>query len=624
MARKKTQSPAQACQAHRPAVLSPGSLSRLLCKPPPQNAVTCCSARKLHRRPLPFSGLREVGVPTEGWSFLTDAALRPYWGPDKGPLNHPLSQHNHVLIQFGRSLKANGLCDEYDVSRERAGPFHCRNADAGDFKMRALGTPLTVYLTLCSIFFCAGAGAMDKSSNDVDLSKRPGAAKGQLLKPGAKVVFFGDSITRNGVKPGGYIRLMSETLEQTYPDRPVKLIGAGKSGNKVTDLQGRLQRDVLKQNPDLVVIYIGINDAWHWTRPHPRTGAKRDGTTAEKYEAALRNIIQQIQAQNAKVVLCTPSVIGEELELANPNNQRLDAFAAICRKVASEMGCSLVDLRKAFITYLKENNPTRATKGILTRDTVHLNDKGNQFVAQQIVKGLTTDDRKEANLPRQNLHIYLLIGQSNMAGRAPFTDEEGGPVERCYLLDGEGQWEPAQNPLNRHSTIRKDLSMQKLGPGYSFAKTMLNKNKDISIGLVVNAKGGSKIEEWGKGTPFYKDALRRVKVAQKSGALRGILWHQGESNSKNPTGYLEKLKALIADLRNDLGMADLPFIAGQINNIPAINDQIAKLPEVLPFTGFASSKGLKAKDRWHFDSTSVKLLGMRYANEMQKVQLKLH
>jgi hypothetical protein len=217
-------------------------------------------------------------------------------------------------------------------------------------------------------------------------------------------------------------------------------------------------------------------------------------------------------------------------------------------------------------------------------------------------------------------HIYLLIGQSNMAGRAPITDKESGPIKGCFLLNGEDAWEAAENPLNRYSTIRKGLDMQKLNPGYGFAEAMIEKNSKTSIGLVVNAKGGSKIEEWSKGTKFYAEAIRRTKEAQKTGTLKGILWHQGESNEGNPDGYLEKLTTLITDLRKDLDMPDLPFVAGQVNNVPAINDQIAKLPKSLPATGFVSSDGLKAMDRWHFDNASMKLLGTRYAEEILKLQ----
>lgn len=221
--------------------------------------------------------------------------------------------------------------------------------------------------------------------------------------------------------------------------------------------------------------------------------------------------------------------------------------------------------------------------------------------------------------PKDKLHIYLLIGQSNMAGRAPFTKEESGAIARCYLLNGENKWGPAKNPLNRYSTIRKGLGVQKMNPGYTFAQTMTSKNKAISIGLIVNAKGGSSIRRWTKKSRFYKDALRRTKIAQKTGTLKGILWHQGESDERDAK-YLDKLKSLVKNLRSDLGMPNLPFVAGQVNNVKLINDQIAQLPSVMPSTGFTSSDNLKTMDRWHFDAKSMKLLGKRYAEAMLKIQ----
>ena len=221
---------------------------------------------------------------------------------------------------------------------------------------------------------------------------------------------------------------------------------------------------------------------------------------------------------------------------------------------------------------------------------------------------------------QNKLHIYLLIGQSNMAGRAPLTKDDTKPIQGAWLLNKDDVWEVATNPLNRYSTIRKGLGMQKLNPGYTFTKEMLQKNKEIEIGLVVNAKGGTKIEQWAKGTKFYKEAIRRTKMAGRTGTLKGILWHQGESNQGNPEAYLKQLITLVEDLRKDLGMPELPFIAGQVNDLPAINGEITQLPKKLPHTGFVHSKGLKAMDRWHFDTKSMKLLGERYPEEMDKVQ----
>ena len=214
-----------------------------------------------------------------------------------------------------------------------------------------------------------------------------------------------------------------------------------------------------------------------------------------------------------------------------------------------------------------------------------------------------------------------------MAGRAQVEDEHAGVIEGCFLLGPQGEWEPASNPLNRHSTIRKGIDMQRLNPGYGFAKAMRKANSEVSVGLVVNAKGGSKIEEWEKGTHFYDEALRRVREARKNGVLKGILWHQGESNSREPYSYLEKLKGLIAGLREDLGQENLPFVAGQVFYNPetkpltkAINKEIARLPEVVPNTGYVSSEGLTTFDNTHFDVPSTVVLGERYAEEMLKLQ----
>lgn len=228
-----------------------------------------------------------------------------------------------------------------------------------------------------------------------------------------------------------------------------------------------------------------------------------------------------------------------------------------------------------------------------------------------------------ASAPK-DLHIYLLIGQSNMAGRAPIPDDAAGVLERCYLLNDKNQWEPAKNPLNRYSTIGKGVGMQKLGPGYGFAKSMLEHDKNIRIGLVVNARGGSKIDQWLGKSKYYWGARGRMKVAMQSGQVKGILWHQGESDSGAPEDYLEKLKVLIGNLRGDLGDADLPFVAGQIANSPAqpINDEIARVPEVVHATGVARSKGLTTQDRWHFDTKSQLLLGRRYAEQMIRLQQK--
>ena len=219
-------------------------------------------------------------------------------------------------------------------------------------------------------------------------------------------------------------------------------------------------------------------------------------------------------------------------------------------------------------------------------------------------------------------HLYLLIGQSNMAGRAAIPPGDAAPLPNAWLLTKEGAWEPAKPPLNIHSTIRKGAGMQKLNPGTQFAADMLAAYPGTSIGLIVNARGGSKIGQWDKSQKFYQDAVLRTRQAMKSGTLKGILWHQGESNNSDPD-YLTHLKALVSNLRSDLGDPNLPFIVGQINaskkNYP-VNDHLLKLPTVLKGTACVSSKGLTTTDAWHFDAASQKLLGERYAQAMVGLQ----
>jgi hypothetical protein len=219
----------------------------------------------------------------------------------------------------------------------------------------------------------------------------------------------------------------------------------------------------------------------------------------------------------------------------------------------------------------------------------------------------------------ENLHVYLLIGQSNMAGRAKITDKEKEIPKGVLLLNASNDWEPATHPFNQYSTIRKDIKLQNLGPGYQFAKSMLEITPDVSLGLIVNARGGSSIKEWEKGKPFYLDAVKRALIAKKSGQLKGILWHQGESDAGDKE-YLSKLTVLVENLRADVGEPSLPFVAGEVNNVPLINDQIAELPNKVKHTAVVSSEKLKAYDRWHFDTASILLMGERYAKAMGELQ----
>ena len=202
------------------------------------------------------------------------------------------------------------------------------------------------------------------------------------LKQGDRIVFFGDSITAGAVKPQGFITLITDSIKATHPDLGIETFGAGVSGNKVPNLQARLDRDVLSKKPTIVFIYIGINDVWHWRKN--KEGELAGGTTTEAFESGLKDIIAKINAAGARVILCTASVIGEKTDGSNERDVMLDEYCEISRKVATETDSQLVDLRKAFLEYLKANNPDNLPKGILTGDGVHLNPAGNRFVATEM------------------------------------------------------------------------------------------------------------------------------------------------------------------------------------------------------------------------------------------------
>lgn len=208
----------------------------------------------------------------------------------------------------------------------------------------------------------------------------------QPLKKGDRIVFLGDSITQAGVKPHGYVTVLSEAIKTAHPDLGIETFGAGISGNKVPNLQARLEKDVLAKKPTLVFIYIGINDVWHWKKN--KEGVMAGGTTKEIFESGLKDIIARINAAEARVILCTPSVIGEKNDGSNERDAMLEEYAAISRKVATDTGSQMVDLRKAFIDHLKANNPDNKPKGILTGDGVHLNPAGNAFVAAEMGKAI--------------------------------------------------------------------------------------------------------------------------------------------------------------------------------------------------------------------------------------------
>lgn len=202
----------------------------------------------------------------------------------------------------------------------------------------------------------------------------------QVNKP-IKVIFFGDSITQAGVGPDGFITLMQKTLKDKNQDKNYELIGAGIGGNKVYDLFLRLEDDVLNKKPDVVVIWVGVNDVWHKRTSHT-------GTDPDKFVGFYTALIKKLQAQNIKVLVCTPAAIGEKTDFSNEIDEDINKYAQFIRDLGAKYNCEVVDFRKSFHEYGLKNNPENKENGILTSDGVHLNPKGNQFVADMLYKAV--------------------------------------------------------------------------------------------------------------------------------------------------------------------------------------------------------------------------------------------
>jgi lysophospholipase L1-like esterase len=192
-----------------------------------------------------------------------------------------------------------------------------------------------------------------------------------------KIVFFGDSITELGVNKGGYIDLLNNRIANNGQSNQYELLGAGIGGNKIYDLYLRLEKDVLNKNPDVVVVWVGVNDVWH-------KSLMGTGTDYDKFGLFYDALVQKIQDKGAKVILVTPAVIGERNNQSNPQDGELNLYSNWIRQYATQKNIALVDCRKLFLDYSAKNNPKQVDMGILTYDRVHLNDAGNQLVADAI------------------------------------------------------------------------------------------------------------------------------------------------------------------------------------------------------------------------------------------------
>ena len=196
-----------------------------------------------------------------------------------------------------------------------------------------------------------------------------------------KIVFFGDSITQAGVDKGGYIDVLQNIITEKGAADKFELNGAGISGNKIYDLYLRIEKDVLDKKPDVVVIWVGVNDVWH-------KSSSGTGTDFDKFGRFYDAVVKKIQQGGAKVIVVTPAAIGEKNDYSNSQDGDLNGYSSWLRKYVKDNGLGLVDLRTIFHEYSLAHNPENLSKGILTSDGVHLNAKGNTLVAEEMWKAI--------------------------------------------------------------------------------------------------------------------------------------------------------------------------------------------------------------------------------------------
>jgi len=228
--------------------------------------------------------------------------------------------------------------------------------------------------------------------------------------------------------------------------------------------------------------------------------------------------------------------------------------------------------------------------------------------------------------------VYLLVGQSNMAGRGILAPNDKKADPRILVFDSKNEW------VNRGEPVHFDKPVAGVGLGFAFAKCAADKRNGVMIGLIPCAVGGTPVKDWQPGAVLFQNAVQRTQLALKQGGiLKGILWHQGEAECRSPelsSAYAHNLTQVIEGFRKAFNTPNVPFIAGELGeylytskNAPPyardVNAQIDSLPGLVPNTAVVSSKDLTSNaDQLHFNSKSLKEFGKRYFDALQNLSVK--
>ncbi len=234
--------------------------------------------------------------------------------------------------------------------------------------------------------------------------------------------------------------------------------------------------------------------------------------------------------------------------------------------------------------------------------------------------------------PVEGIDSFLMIGQSNMAGRGDIGSVPEILHPDLFMLRN-CRWQTMSEPVNPD----RGVFAGKYRSGISLAAEFVLRYREqtgMRAGLIPCADGGTSLDSWQKGGPLYENALFKTKMALRISTLRGVLWHQGEADVTHPdrvASYADRFVRLITDLFSDLGIEPVPVIAGELGGylagrgesyaaVPEFNRNLRSVGERLPLFGVASAEGLSCRpDVLHFDAPSLRIFGDRYFAEYQRL-----
>lgn len=230
---------------------------------------------------------------------------------------------------------------------------------------------------------------------------------------------------------------------------------------------------------------------------------------------------------------------------------------------------------------------------------------------------------------KENVWVFIMAGQSNMAGRGIVEPGDTVSNKRILSVNKDGQLIIAKEPLHFYEPDRTGLDC-----GLSFAKALIKKLPDnISILMIPTAVGGSSINQWlndslYRNVKLFANFLAKVEIAKQTGTIKGILWHQGESdaNETNIPLYKQRLGLLFSKFRTAVGNNALPVLIGELGSFSEdpekfdlINNAIHEYAAEDKNCNVISTKDLKDKgDHLHFDSKGQRTMGRRFAKEYLK------